>query len=222
MQLETDAIDDQEGLEPYRALSRSAVASLILGGLSFLALLHWAMGLVPVTGVLLGLVGYGQVRRNAEELTGRGFAAAGLSLSVLFLFGGWARLGYLYVAEVPEGYRRISYADLQQDPAFPGQEIPPAAMELEGQRVFIKGYVYPGPQQTGIKQFVLCRDNGTCCFGGALPKLNDMVLVTLVDPLRLEYSTRLHRLAGTFHARRSQAVDNLGGVLYQLDADYVQ
>ena len=52
--------------------------------------------------------------------------------------------------------------------------------ELDGKKVFIKGYMYPSSQMTGIREFVLCRDNGTCCFGGQ-PRLTDMIRVKLKD-----------------------------------------
>ena len=60
-------------------------------------------------------------------------------------------------------------------------------MELNGKKIFMKGYVYPDGQRTNIKRFVLVADLGTCCFGGQ-PKLTHMVEVTLRDPYRVEYS----------------------------------
>jgi hypothetical protein len=161
------------------------------------------------------------IYQNPEEFTGQRLALAGLAMASVFLAVGMATAGVVYATEVPEGYTRISYEGLQPDQDSPGQIMPPSALELDGKRVFIKGYVYPGAQQQGIKQFVLCRDNGDCCFGGS-PKLTDMILVDLVDPLRLTYSRRLQRLAGTFRIKPAQGTDGLGGVLYQLEADYLQ
>ncbi len=109
---------------------------------------------------------------------------------------------YAYVTELPPGYERLSYAELQPDPDVAGEVFPPHAKDYDNKRVFIKGYIYPGKQQSGIRQFVLCRDNGDCCFGGQ-PKLTDRILVNLQGPLRLEYSTTMHRLAGTFHLEPS-------------------
>jgi hypothetical protein len=68
---------------------------------------------------------------------------------------------------------------------------------------------------------VLCRDNGTCCFGGK-PKLTDMIEVTLKYPLKLDYSPRLHKFAGVFHVQTVQSSDVSSSVLYQLEADYLQ
>jgi hypothetical protein len=216
---------EREYLEAYRVLSSSAVASCVLGVLSAACLLSYeygvALGIVPILAIFLASRALWVIYRNPEEFTGRRLAWAGLVMASVFLFVGLGMAGVVYATEVPDGYTRISYQQLQPNEDSPGQIMPPAALELDGKRVFIKGYVYPGAQQQGIKRFVLCRDNGDCCFGGN-PKLTDMILVDLVDPLRLTYSRRLQRLAGTFRIKPAQGTDGLGGVLYQLEADYLQ
>src|SRR5690606_36495557 len=187
--------DDREYLESYRALSSSAVASSVLGFLGIANLLSYeygvALGILPLLALMLGGRAFWVIHRYPEEFTGKWFALAGMAMGALFLTVGWGTAGYVYATEVPEGYTRIHYQQLQPDENSPGQIIPPSALDLNGKRVFIKGYVYPGAQKSGIKQFILCRDNGDCCFGGN-PKLTDRILVTLKDPLRLTYSRRLH------------------------------
>jgi len=204
----------------YRALSSSAVVSVLAGVASLTTMLDWVLGLVPAIGILMGLRALWQIRSNPEELTGTKVAAVGIALCALFWAGGWGWLAYDYYTEVPPGHLRISYAELQPDAAT-GAPIPSTAKQLDGQKIFIKGYVYPGPQKAGIKHFILVRDNGTCCFGGPEPKLNDMIEVKLTEPLSIEYSARVFKLAGTFHVNASD-LDSVGKVLYQLDADYVQ
>jgi hypothetical protein len=212
-----------ENYEQYRALSTAAVASLIVGLLSCLAILDWTLVAIPVIGVPLSLFALAKIKRHSNDLTGAALARSGLVLSLLFAVVGPARLAYVYATEVPPGYERVSYAELQPDEAEPGQEVPPAALSLEGKRIFIKGYVYPGRDTEGIRQFLLVRDRGECCFGGN-PKITDRILVTLDDPLRLAYSTRLHKLGGTFHVevRQSTIDDARGGVFYHLKADYLE
>jgi hypothetical protein len=205
----------------YKAVSVLAVASLILGVLSLAAFLTWALAVIPFLGVFTGLMALRRIRVNSTELTGRKFAWAGIATSVLFFAAGWSYLGYLYVKELPPGYERLSYAQLQPDPDVAGEVYPPGITEYNGHRVFIKGYVYPGKQTSGIKQFVLCRDNGDCCFGGQ-PRLTDRIMVNLEGPLALEYTTRLRHLAGTFRVEPGRAVDGLGGAIYHLDADYLK
>lgn len=204
----------------YRALSTLAVLSLVLGGFSAAAALGWSLGAIPALGALSGALALFRIRRNPTELTGAALARVGLCLSLVFWAGGWGWLSYVYATEVPDGYRRITYGELQ--PEQPGQLFPPSALELDGQQVFIKGYVYPGAQTSGIRQFVLVRDNGTCCFGGPTPKLTDMIEVTLRDPLRLQYSTNMRKLGGILRVQPTESGSELGRVIYHLDADYLR
>ncbi len=209
--------------EQYRALSTAAVASLIVGLLSPLAILDWSLVAVPVVGVLVSLLAIVTVRRNRAELSGETLARAGLALSLLFGVIGPGWLGYVYATELPPGYERISYAQLQPDDAQRGQIVPPEALALEGKKVFIKGYVYPGNRTDGIQEFLLVRDQGDCCFGGN-PKITERIRVKLDEPLRLTYKPRLHRLGGVFHVEaKDEAIDNAaGGLLYHLQADYLK
>ena len=177
--------------------------------------------MIPLLGLTTGSIALRRIHLNSAELTGKKFAWAGIAASALFFCGGWSFLSYSYVKELPPGYERLSYAQLQPDPDVPGQVYPPDVVNYDGHRVFIKGYVYPGKQTSGIKQFVLCRDNGDCCFGGQ-PRLTDRIMVNLEGPLALEYSTRLRHLAGTFHVEPGRAVDGLGGAIYHLEADYLK
>jgi hypothetical protein len=212
-----------EQYEQYRALSTSAVASLIVGLLSCLAILDWTLVAIPVIGIPLSLLSLAKIKRHSDEMTGAALAQTGLALSLLFVVVGPSWLAYQFVTELPDGYERVSYAELQPDEAQAGQQVPPAALALEGKKIFIKGYVYPGQQKERIRSFLLVRDRGECCFGGN-PKITDRILVTLEEPLRLAYEPRLHKLGGTFHVEaQGSAIDNAkGGVFYHLKADYLQ
>jgi hypothetical protein len=214
---------DADYYERYRALSTAAVASLIVGLLSCLAVLDWMLVALPLIGIPLAIYALVQVKRRSDELTGSGVARAGLALSLVFAVLGPARLTYEYLTEVPDGFERISYSDLQPDPAEAGQVVPPSALALEGKNIFIKGFIYPGREKDGIRQFLLVRDQGDCCFGGN-PKITDRIQVTLVGAKRLTFQSRLHKVAGKFHvAPVDTAVSGAtGGVLYHLEAEYVQ
>lgn len=207
--------------EDYRALSATAVASLAAGLLSVLCFLGWSMAILPLLGVLLGLRALWSIRRTPEELTGTRLAIAGVALSVVFFAGGWSWLSYVYLTEVPDGYSRIAFSQLQPDSAVPGQIFPPSALELDGKRVFLKGYVKPGAQSGNIKDFLLVRDLRECCFGDSTPKLTDMVLVSLKDPLRADFSLWPRGLAGTLRVR-PEALGRPDSVLYFLEADYLK
>jgi hypothetical protein len=200
----------------YRAISSSAVSCLALGVLSVLALLDWWMLILPVVSISFGLFALRQIRQRGDELTGAPLAKIGLALAVVCLLTGTSRLSYVYATEVPEGYARIQYTELQPV-AKDSIEPPPSALALEGQKVFIKGFVYPSSQVEGIRTFLLVRDEGTCCFGGD-PKINERIQVTLADPKGMKYATGLHKVAGVFHIRPApQAVHGPGGIIYHLD-----
>jgi hypothetical protein len=207
--------------EDYRALSSTAVASLVAGLLSVLCFFGWSMAIIPLCGVLLGLRSLWRIRRFPDELTGWGLAVAGVALSTVFFAGGWGWLSYVYITEVPPGYERISFGQLQPAADVPNQLFPPSALDMDGKRVFIKGYVKSGSQSDGIKEFLLVPDLKTCCFGDSMPKLTDMVLVTMQDPLRADFSLWPRGLAGTFRVR-PDALGQSDSVLYYLEADYLK
>lgn len=213
--------DDQDEFDPstYRSLCTTAVVSLVFGIASILAMLDWLLLVLPATGLLFGFMAILKIRRYPEELSGSGAARAAVGLSLAFAAVGIGWNWYAQISEAPEGYQSISYADLQPGKGDPSADIPRAALDLEGKRIFIKGFMYPGAEKSGIKRFILCRDNGTCCFGGPAPKLTDMVDVKLGDPLEAEYRTRPTRVGGVFHVIRSAAAGGLDAV-YHLEADY--
>lgn len=207
----------------YRRTSPFAVACLIFGLLSLVGLAtvqdvgaRYYVAL-PAFGLLLGWRAFSAMRRYNES--GKIPARVGLGACVLCLGAAFPLQRYLDWNEVPPGYKRIGYEILQ---AVEGTgPIPDTAKALDGQRVYIKGFVYPGRQTTGIKEFVLCRDNGSCCFGGR-PKLNDMIQVTLKEPLSLDYDTTMRQLAGTFRVQPTAGGEGVGEVLYQLEADFLR
>jgi len=207
--------------QPYKALSSTAVASLILGVLGLLTFLSPIFGALALVGLVLGVHAMRSIREHQNELTGLGIARLGTLVSLVCLVGGWGWHGYVYATEVPEGFLRISYSELQpEDSAKPGT-IPASARQLDGQQVFIKGYVYPGLQTKGIREFVLVRDKGDCCFGGN-PKITDRIQVKLKSPLTIDFHDGLFRLAGTFHVGVGAASEGLGQAIYHLDADHVR
>jgi hypothetical protein len=218
------AVDDRRPFE-YRALSSAAVSSLVIGVLSSLALLDWwALGVIPIVGMALGAYAVGQVRRRADELTGAALAKAGIALSIVFLIAGWAKLAYVYATEVPEGYTRIGFEQLQPDDEYAATALPPkGAQELDGQKVFIKGYMYPGSKREGIRQFLLVRHAGDCCFGGN-PKLTDRIQIALDDAQGIRYTTWQVKLAGVLRIRSgAKAIDaTAGGILYHLEQAQVR
>jgi len=210
--------DDYNPSDSYRALSTPAVASLVLGVLSALALLDWWLALIPFSALVLGLVALRKIRSQPQEYTGRGVAQFGIVLAIVFWLGGFGRLGYIHATEVPAGYNRVDYSLLQPQPDDPPNAIPPEAKELDGKKIFIKGYIYPGLRKDGITEFLLVRDQGTCCFGGN-PKITDRIQVALAPGSKgFEFTSNLFKIAGKFRITEpKQAIDAKGIVFYHLD-----
>lgn len=189
---------------PYRSLSKAAMFALVL---TLVALpLMWlfvyadeAFYIVvplPLIAIALGVSALFKIRRYPNELMGRIPALLAIGVSVVALVAGVATQRYIYAHEVPKGYDRITWYDLRphgEERRFP---LPLKAFELDGKRVFIKGYVHPSVSGTGpVKTFMLVGDMKTCCFGG-MPKLVDRIDVLLEGNLSVQYSTRKRKLGG--------------------------
>ncbi|MHB8974499.1 MAG: hypothetical protein ACYC3X_00360 [Pirellulaceae bacterium] len=218
---ELEADDDTYGL--YRSVSKAAVGSLVLLFVGLTGLMFPALLSLPAIGFLVGILGWRNLRRFPDELTGWIPATLGLVGCFVLLVGGSAWHTYNYLTEVPAGYDRISFADLQlrENSKTGVAELP---LDLDGKRIFVKGYVHPGVSSAGpIKKFVLVPDMGTCCFGGQ-PKMTDMIEVTIVDAPALRYTQLRRKLGGILHvANRVRPVaGGLEGGLYELEADYVK
>ncbi|MBW3598309.1 MAG: DUF3299 domain-containing protein [Planctomycetes bacterium] len=210
-----------ESVAQYRTLNRLAVWSVALAILSVAAFLFPTLMVLPAVGAVLGLVAIRSIKRYPEEFSGLLAARIGAAACAAAFVGAVATHATVYALEVPEGYERISFYELQPDDD-PQSPIPPEAKALDGKKVFIKGYVYPDGQQNNIRQFVLVPDRGTCCFGGQ-PKLTDMIEVTIRTDDRIKYSYQMRKLAGVLRVDdRLKPVSGLGGVYYQLDAEYVK
>ncbi|OHB66834.1 MAG: hypothetical protein A2V70_03880 [Planctomycetes bacterium RBG_13_63_9] len=199
----------------YRALSGMAVTSLVFAVLSVLTPFHWVLGILPATGVALGGLALWRIHEAPSELTGRALALVGLWLSLGFWVAGYGWLTFRQVQEVPFGYEQISYEMLQPGS---GEKIAAKAYELQGKKVFVRGYMSPGRQQARLKAFILCPAIPNCPFCNPKPKPTEMIEVTLEGDLRVDYTAHLVRLGGTFQ------VDpfSLRGVPYQMEVDYVR
>jgi len=203
----------------YRSLNRAAVASVFLFLLGLTGLMFWQLLIVPLAGILLGYSAYRTILRYPDEYTGLNLARFGMVFCLLLVIGGAAFHAFVYATEVPEGYQRVSFAELQPEGFIP--DIPKRAEQLRGKAIFIKGYIHPGVAGMGkVSQFVLVPDMGTCCFGGQ-PKMTDMMLVHTTPDARLNYGTRMVRVAGKFDVGdQLQEYAGVKNVLYRLEADY--
>jgi hypothetical protein len=225
----------------YRPLSIMAVASLVFGLLSPMVFLGGRVSIenalmlvpLPLIGLALGFWARSTMRANPDQYAGQKFATAGIVLSAVSLVGGMAFSGVVFATEVPDGYIRTSFGELRPDQVdLRGDHaIPPSIQELEGKKVFIKGYMRPGshytaggqPVSSGIANFLLVRDNAQCCYGDLnAVKYFDRVLVSMATKERLAYHGGVFRMGGTLRLHPENAHDGSQAPAYVLEADYAE
>ena len=208
---------------PYRALSRSAIAALLLFLIALFGLIppFEALLALAILGVLFSLLAMRSIRRYPNEFSGLGLAKFSLVVNALLLVGGIGMHTYVYMTEVPPGHVRVPFYQLKFD-AEPDQPTE-TALTLDGKDVFIKGYIHPSSGGGMLRQFVLVGDLGTCCFGGQ-PKSSEMIEVTLTGGQTIKGGMTRRKLAGKFTLNKvphKQAdFDNL--VFYRLKGNKVQ
>ena len=208
---------------PYRALSTTAIASVIFAVVSLLGFFVWALLGLAFVGMLLGFAGYSKIKRFPQEFAGHSLAMTGIVLNALVILGGISLHSYVYLTEVPEGYTRVHFWELQQDSNSPGDRPSSKAIEINGNDIFLKGYIHPSSGSGLLKRFILVPDLGTCCFGGQ-PKSSDMIEVRLLNGQTTKAGLTKKKLAGTFILNRGpqKLPDFDNTVFYQLKVDQIR
>ena len=208
----------EEALQSYQSVDSLAVAALVLGFASVLALFHWALFPIPVAAMVLAWRGWQRIEAAPEERTGRPLAAAAVAMAVVFWAGSWGWGAYSYLYEIPSGYQRVSYSLLQPDPDDE-EGIPEAAQELDKQRIFVFGYMYPGRQIQGVTEFLMSPARADCAYCIPNPKPTEMIHVRLVGDRTTTYTTKRVGVGGLFHVEPSE---RFIGAVYRIDADIVR
>jgi hypothetical protein len=209
---------DEAPVRPYRAVSTAAVVSVVLGVLSLLTVFHWMYALIPIAGIMVGWLAQRHIRDCPQEVTGLAIAWVGLGLSVAMWGVGYSWLIFAHANEVPFGYQVIQYDDLQPDRNVAEQIIPLSVSKLDDKKVFLRGYIKPGRQQTDLKKFIICPSIANCPFCIPDPKPTEMILVTLTGDLTTDYSPHEIAVGGTFKVDAKP----LNGLPYSIEADYVR
>ena len=89
--------------------------------------------------------------------------------------------------------------------------------ELDGQRIRIRGFMYPPFQETDIEKFLLARDNDICCFGRD-PKIYDIIRVKMKEGTTTDYiPNRPFDVVGVFHIKPEPLDDESLLKLYEID-----
>jgi hypothetical protein len=207
----------------YRPVPLMVPISIFLALASGMAFLGIFGIVISVIAIGMSLLSIRVIRNSDGAYTGIKSACVAMVLASVLGISGGCFLYYQYSTEVPGGYHRVSFA---QDISRPGigvvrgqYAIPDEVVSLKDQKVFLKGYMYPQRQTTGIKQFLLLKDTGECCFGGK-PKASDMILVKVNNDSGVNhYELRRVSVGGKFNIEPEVVDDGLEPV-YQMDADY--
>lgn len=184
----------------YRPIPVSAPVSAVLGLCSlwsFLPELAIPGFLIAAAGLVTALAAWRAIR--TQDGAGLWMAALGVLLSLAGLAGGAAWHYVAYSTELPEGYTRLDFTtDIAEKAPSPYGGVSDAVRRLEGEKIFLKGYMYPDPsgKREDLGAFVFVKDSGECCFGGQ-PKLTDMIRVEMAEGAT-EYYDGLVSVAGTF------------------------
>jgi hypothetical protein len=111
--------------------------------------------------------------------------------------------------------------DIEKDGMFERSMLTPEIEALVGQTVRIRGYILPTFQQTGIRNFVLVRDNLECCFGPGAA-LYDCIVVDMVAGQSTDFTTRPVAVEGTFDIRELLDFDGVVRAIYHLEGKAVK
>ena len=89
--------------------------------------------------------------------------------------------------------------DIEKDGDFKPEMITKELKELDKKTLTLRGFILPTSvfQQSGIKQFVLVRDNQECCFGPGAA-IYDCVWVEMAPGKTTNFATRVVTVKGKF------------------------
>lgn len=228
---ETKASDSKREFTPvpsyeeeygYKPIPVMAPVALFLGVSSLIVFVTYFGIIIAAIGVILGTIAMIGVAKNRDSVGGFKMTVAGLASSLICVVAGAAILAHDYQMEVPEGYRRVDFTHDISQKGFEADGLHPDVAALDGQRIFLKGFMYPTRQTKGITEFVMAKDNGQCCFGGE-PKPTDMIYIKLKNSKGgVDFIPSLVSVAGTFHAGVPNHTSEGLMPVYELDAVYIE
>jgi hypothetical protein len=115
--------------------------------------------------------------------------------------------------------------EIEKGGEFKDEMITPEIKELDKKVVRLRGFILPTSvfQNTGIKQFVLVRDNQECCFGPGAA-LYDCVIIEMAAGKTATFSTRVVSVKGKLEidSESFQYPDGGHYAIYKMTADEVR
>jgi hypothetical protein len=206
----------------YRSVSVLAVLSIVVGFFSILTAFSWLFHIIPIVAVAMALGAKWRISRRPEALVGNRLATLALVLTFVLWGVGTAGLIYLELKEVPHGYTPLTFEMLA--PPNPGAEnpLPPDIEKLEGEKIYLKGHMYPGRQSIGLKSFLLVPTLAHCKFCASQIPLHEIVQVELVGDLTTDYTSAPTGVGGRLRIDKDVAKGKKFGQLYKIEADYIR
>ncbi len=110
---------------------------------------------------------------------------------------------------------------MEKTDKFKREMLTPAINKLDGEKVRLRGYIFPSFQQNGITNFILVRDNMECCFGPGAA-LFDCVVVEMKPGKSTNFTVRPVAVTGDFTIREFLDPDGNTLAIYHLDGDAVE
>ncbi|MCA9081585.1 MAG: DUF4190 domain-containing protein [Planctomycetaceae bacterium] len=206
----------------YRPVPIIAVTGFILALVSSLALFLWIALPITLVAAVVGIAAIWTIRSSQGAYGGQALAITTVVLSVLFAVGGVTYQMYLFKTELPEGYKRVSfYRDISEKGIAQtqyGLQPHPDILALDGEKVFLKGFIYPTEKMQDLNKFLLLKDNGQCCFGGQ-PKLEDRIGVVLKEGMTFDHTYNRVSLSGTFRLNRNYHGEDALEPIFLFEAD---
>jgi hypothetical protein len=209
----------------YRPVPVLAPVSLCLGVLSAFGFLGILAAPIGLFGVIASVVCLFWLRKRRGEYGGMWLAVTGFVLSLVCFVGSTGLWAYTYQTEVPSDCRRINFtSDISKKGFAKTKNSPdpfvPEVKSLEGQKIFIKGYMYPTKDIFHLSSFLLVKDTGQCCFGGN-PAITDMILINMEPGKTVDYKKGMVSVAGVFHCQPAGGPEGLMPV-YTMDGTFVE
>ena len=200
----------------YRAVSILAIIAFILSLFTPLMLLSNWFILFPLTGAMCGVFGLYNILSCPFDYTGRGFALGGIIFSFLLGIGaaGWGIWHYYF--NIPYGYTAVQFLELRPDEKT--NRLPEHVIKLaeEQRKVYIKGYMYPGRQLSGIQNFTLVRTQEHCKFCATQLNPYDMIGIFCLGELRAQFRTKAVHVGGVLYINENS---RYGEPAYLIEAD---
>jgi hypothetical protein len=108
--------------------------------------------------------------------------------------------------------------EMKLDEPFRREMLTDSIESMFGERIRIRGYILPTAQKSGVREFVLVRDNQECCFGPGAA-LYDCIFVQMQPGKTTEYSTYPVAVEGTFGFKEIVGPDGRHLAIYHLEGE---